>query len=245
MKLDYILVLAAFYALAAWTFLYPPMRTKALRRSMAEWTLDITGLCIHGMIVPAFQTFVIFASLRYLFPAFAGTLHISSALGFLLSFVGVDYLYYWNHRLLHQPLFWRWHSVHHSSETMDVFATSRNSAITSFLIVYVWINGLMLFFLDHKEGYIIGVALTNFLDILRHSGIPRWPNFFPFRFITSPKDHAWHHSTDTYDINFSGNLIIWDHLHRSRHLAKDFPKSCGYTMKPKSLLQVFWQGYFS
>jgi sterol desaturase/sphingolipid hydroxylase (fatty acid hydroxylase superfamily) len=243
LKLDYILVLLAFYVLVAWTFLHKPKRQMALRRSWGEWLLDVTGLCIHGLLVPAVRTFVIFAGLRFLLPQLSDSLLLPNWFGFLLAFIGVDYVYYWNHRMLHSPWFWRWHYVHHSSESMDVFATSRNSFFTSFFIVYLWINGLMLFLLQDKEGYIIGVALTNFLDIVRHSGIPRWPNFAPFTWIISPKEHAWHHSSDTFDINFSGNWNLWDRLHGTRVEREKFPEHMGFSFEKKNLFSLFWKGH--
>lgn len=242
LKLDYILVVTGFYALAFWTFLAREMRASALRRTWGEWALDVVGLTIHGVVVPAFQTSVIFVALGIFFPGARSSLHWPEWAGFLVSFVGVDYLYYWNHRLLHSPFFWRWHFLHHSSESMDVFATSRNSAITSFFILYVWVNGFFLYFLDHKEGYVIGVALTNFLDILRHSRLSWWPRFAPFSWVVSPRDHAWHHSTDIYEINYSGNFNLWDRFHGTYHVSDSFPQRTGFSLKGRRLMTIFLRG---
>ncbi len=241
MKPDFVFILLVFYALLFATLISKSKRQTLFKRTKSEWLLDIAGLCIHGAVVPLFQIFVIFQSLTYLFPQAAGSLELSSLVSFAIAFLGVDYLYYWNHRILHNLTLWRFHSVHHSSQALDVFATSRNSFITSFLIVYVWLNGLMLFLLADKEAYIWGVALTNALDILRHSGFSRWPTWLSI--VTSPRDHAWHHSTDTYGINFGGNLTLWDRLHRTYHPNTEMPPQCGFDMKKQNLWHAFLKGF--
>lgn len=243
MTYEMIFLIVSFDVLLIWSLLERTRRKKLLRRTWGEWLLDSVGLAIHGLVVPLFQTYVIFKGLSFLFPQAAGSFDIIGPIAFLLAFVGVDYLYYWNHRLLHNIRFWRFHSVHHSSQSMDVFATSRNSAITTFLTLYIWVNGLLLFLLKDKEAFAAGVLLTNFLDILRHSGISAWPSFFPFNFITSPLIHGWHHSTDKYGINFGGNLNIWDRLHGTYYEESAPPSSFGYDIEGQSLISAFWTGY--
>jgi sterol desaturase/sphingolipid hydroxylase (fatty acid hydroxylase superfamily) len=242
LDLNYFLILGSFYALVAWTFLHAEKRKSALRRSRGEWLLDIIGLSIHGLLVPVLQLFVIIAGLKFLFPSLAGSIVMPGWLAFVLAFGAVDYLYYWNHRLLHHPWFWRWHSVHHSSECLDVFATSRNSFLTSFFILYLWVNGVMLYLLHDKGAYAAGVAFTSILDIVRHSAVPAWPRRIPFTWLISPKEHAWHHSSDTYDINFSGNFNLWDRLHGTYLDRAHFPDRTGFALKEFSLWAIFWKG---
>lgn len=241
LKPDYLITLGIFYLFVGFTFAYAPHRQRALRRTWREWVLDLVGLTVHGVVVPAFQTLVLFVILKNLFPSIQGTVELPNWAGFLIAFFAVDYLYYWNHRLLHSPFFWRWHSLHHSSQTMDVFATSRNSWLTSFLIVYVWVNGIGLFLLHNKEGYILGVMLSNILDLFRHSALPLWPRWLPW--IISPRDHAWHHSTDTYGINFSGNLSLWDRLHGTYKPSEKYPDGYGFALEDKKLHSYFWRGF--
>ena len=61
-----------------------------------------------------------------------GAVEVPSWLAFVISFVVIDYAYYWNHRLLHGAL-WRWHAVHHTASRLDVVVTSRNTLWTPLL----------------------------------------------------------------------------------------------------------------
>lgn len=143
----------------------------------------------------------------------------------MLNFVAVDYLYYWNHRLLHGPL-WRWHAAHHTPRSMDVLITSRNTLWTPALIVYVWANALFLYLLADSRPYLAAVAVSSLLDVWRHSGLPS-PGGILGRVLITPGDHAWHHSSRRHDKNFGANLKAWDRLHDTLHEPGRLPDSFG------------------
>jgi sterol desaturase/sphingolipid hydroxylase (fatty acid hydroxylase superfamily) len=242
MKWELPAIFLTFFLLVIWTFAPLHSRQAAMKRSRGQWAVDFAGLFMHGTLVPLFQTFVIFGALTYFFPGAHGVLEIPAWLAFALNFIVVDYAYYWNHRWLHTPLIWPQHAVHHSGETFDVFTTSRNTAWTTFLILYVWVNGLILFLLKDPAPYAWAVAASNILDLLRHSRIQVWPRFFPFNFLISPKQHAWHHSRDLYGVNFGGNLNLWDRLHGTYHADEMMPASLGADLKEKNHWRLFWKG---
>jgi sterol desaturase/sphingolipid hydroxylase (fatty acid hydroxylase superfamily) len=121
--------------------------------------MDLSGLFVQGVFIPAASLFVA-GILRGEAPGHSGALHISWALSFTLNFVAVDYLYYWNHRLLHGPL-WRWHAAHHSARSMDVLITSRNTLWTPLLIVYVWANAVFLYVLADPRPYLAARRLAS------------------------------------------------------------------------------------
>ena len=242
MSKEILFIYLVFFVLAAWTWVSPTVRESALRRNFTQWQLDFIGLTIHGTMVPLFQTFVIFEGLSVLFPQGRGTVSLPALLSFLLNFVVVDYLYYWNHRGLHLSQVWRYHSVHHSGESFDVFTTSRNSALSSFLILYVWVNGLCLYLLEDPVPFAWGVAISNGLDLLRHARIESWLEFFPFNLFISSKEHAWHHSRDRYGVNFGGNFNLWDRCHGTYYSNNEMPEQIGSPLQEENLWVAFWKG---
>lgn len=243
MNAEMIFLIALFWALLARTLLHAPHRRQMLARSPAEWALDLIGLSIHGVVVPWVQAYVVYRGLSWLAPSGRGSLHLPAWASCLLALVGIDYLYYWNHRLLHTARLWRFHAVHHSGESFDVFTTSRNSAVTTFLILYVWVNGALLYWLADPIPFAVGVAIGNGLDILRHSRLESWPRFAPFTWIISPREHAWHHSSDKYGVNFGGNFNLWDRWHGTHHVSERMPQKLGVALPRREIWKAFWRGH--
>ena len=108
------------------------------RRDPEDWIIDSAGLLIQGTVIPLAQIYIVAALLQWISPDSAGIVVMSPVLSFFLCFVGVDYLYYWNHRALHTKYLWNIHVVHHTAQKMDVITTSRNTVWSSFFIVYLF-----------------------------------------------------------------------------------------------------------
>jgi sterol desaturase/sphingolipid hydroxylase (fatty acid hydroxylase superfamily) len=204
-------------------------------KSKEDWVLDGLSLIMQGLVIPVLQVTLIYHLWGTLFPTWEHTVHLNGATQFVLSFVGVDYLYYWNHRWLHQGG-WDAHKVHHTVTEMDVLGTSRNTLWSSFLIVYLWIHALMLFVIDEPSGYLVGVSLTAALDLWRHSHFSPLANHHLLSslaykltnvWLMLPHDHAWHHSNVNVGQNFGGNFKIWDKVHRTYVENDTFPTSMG------------------
>lgn len=242
MILEASMLTAFFWMLVLWHVRQTRLRASMFSRRIGEWVVDVTGLLIHGVVVPLVQMLLVAGVLSVLLPSARGSLHVHAGAAFVFNFIIVDYLYYWNHRLLHHPRLWRFHALHHSGPTFDVFATSRNSAITTFLILYVWINGAALYFIAEPAAYAWAIVASNMLDILRHARITAWPDFFPLNLFTSPRDHAWHHSHDVHEMNFGGNFNIWDKLHGTYHASDALPDAYGDRVKEGGLWSAFWKG---
>lgn len=151
--------------------------------------------------------------------------------GFLLNMFLVDYLYYWNHRLMHLKSLFPIHMVHHSVNFMDVMATSRNSLWTSLFFVYLWVNGLLLYLTDFNAGFVLGMSLTAALDLWKHSQFlaqqPPWLKAVAkYLFVMTPQEHAWHHSSQL-NFNYGANWNLFDKLHRT-YIHKDhYPAKLG------------------
>src|SRR5262245_58168387 len=106
------IVFISFLLFAALTFSLRQTRSRSCRRKPADWVLDGSGLVVQGVVVPILQTILIFGLLSGLVPEARGILNLSAIPAFLINFVVVDYLYYWNHRWLHCETLWPAHSVH-------------------------------------------------------------------------------------------------------------------------------------
>jgi sterol desaturase/sphingolipid hydroxylase (fatty acid hydroxylase superfamily) len=107
MKTELYLILAVFWGLILYTLADAAKRGRMFSRTQGAWLVDLIGLGMHGALVPLFQTLVVFSAMALFFPQLKGSLALSPVVSFCLSFVLIDYVYYWNHRLLHTPGLWR------------------------------------------------------------------------------------------------------------------------------------------
>ncbi|MBI3649919.1 MAG: sterol desaturase family protein [Acidobacteria bacterium] len=227
----FMIVFASFIILAALTFAVNESRRAALARHAQDWMLDAAGLVVQGVLLPLVQIALVYWLFATLAPRWQGALAVSPTLAFLLNFVLVDYLYYWNHRLLHGKTWWDIHAVHHSAEHMDVFITSRNTLWTSLLMVYLWVNGGLIFLLQEPQAFLVSASITASLDLWRHSAFFFTPPSLRHRLVAAifitPREHAWHHSATQAHKNFGANLSIWDKLHGTYYSPAQRPQQFG------------------
>ncbi|OCQ99785.1 sterol desaturase [Oscillatoriales cyanobacterium USR001] len=227
------LVFVAFIGLVTWTICHQSSRNQIKTKCFEDWLLDITGMFVQGILIPLLQATIIYQLYRHWLPTWQGYFHIPLIFTFLLSFIVVDYLYYWNHRLLHSTFFWNIHQVHHTVTCMDVLGTSRNTIWASFLIIYLWIHSWFIYLLKDPTGYLLGVSLTSALDLWRHSQLIISSNSWLYRFLSPwlilPQDHAWHHSSQFFNCNYGANLKLWDRLHGTYYNNDRLPNRIGIT----------------
>lgn len=230
-KLSQIIVFISFFSLITWTISDEFSRNQLKLKSREDWLIDSIGLTIQGIFIPLLQATLVYWLYQNLLPNQQGDLKLSPILTFFLSFIIVDYLYYWNHRLLHSRVFWQLHQVHHTVTQMDVLGTSRNTVWTSLLIIYLWIHTLFLYLLADPTGYLLGVSLTSALDLWRHSRLMISANIWLYRFMSPwlilPQDHAWHHCSEFPHTNYGANLKIWDKLHGTYYESTELPSVIG------------------
>lgn len=206
-------------------------RDRLVAKPLRDWILDCTGLVIQGTLIPILQTYVFFAMLVSVFPSYNGVLDWHWTFSFLFHFLFVDYLYYWNHRFFHHKALWPIHMVHHSAKDMDVMATSRNSIYTSFFLVYIWVNTIMIFLLKDPAPYLLSIVVTAGLDIWKHSKLgishPQLMSFISrYLFIMTPQDHAWHHGKKP-QVNYGANTNLFDKLHQTYLETSHYPEKIG------------------
>jgi len=181
--------------------------------------LNLVGLGFQGLVVPVAGYLFAVLFLQTSLPSMAGTLQIGFWGAFLLNIIGIDFVYYWQHRAFHRvPALWRLHLCHHATPRVDVWATARNTPTANFLLVYFLLNPWIAFLCDRPEGFFAGAMVTAALDVLRHTdidldrlGLGRWVRLLE-GIVVLPRDHHRHHDGDRPDVNFGANLIIWDRL---------------------------------
>jgi len=191
--------------------------TKTFARSRGEWLIDASGLSMQGAIAALFAMVAPHGRIEFPFAA-----------QLALSVAGVDYAFYWNHRLLHTA-WWRWHSVHHTARNLDVVVTSRNTLWTPLLMVYVWTTAAAVILFRDPRGFLLGISITAALDLWRHSTLllPRRLHDVVSLVLITPHEHAWHHSSTNTDVNFGANLSIWDRIHGTYAAPDEAPSSLG------------------
>jgi alkylglycerol monooxygenase len=135
-----------------------------------------------------------------------------SPLMWMLCFLGVDFFYYWFHRLSHQINFmWAVHVVHHQSEDYNLAVALRQPAIQPLfsgpfylplaVIGFPLPMFLTLAALNTLYQFWIHTRLIDRMGPLEH-------------IINTPSHHRVHHGQNPkyIDKNHGGTLIIWDKL---------------------------------
>lgn len=134
-------------------------------------------------------------------------------LAWAVAFVGVDFLYYWWHRLSHEVnVLWAAHVVHHQSEDYNLAVALRQSAITSWTALPFY---LPLALLGVPALVFATVhALSTLYQFWIHTqlvGRMRGPVDW---ILNLPSHHRVHHAINPayLDKNYGATLIVWDRL---------------------------------
>ncbi len=130
----------------------------------------------------------------------------------VIAFVGLDALFYAEHRIAHRVrLVWATHQAHHSSEYFN-FATALRQKWNNSAGLVMW---LPLPLLGIPPAVVFGVYSLNlvyqFWIHTEHIG-KLWA---PVEFVmNTPSHHRVHHGSDAeyLDRNFGGTFIIWDRM---------------------------------
>jgi len=130
----------------------------------------------------------------------------------LLCFIGVDFLYYWFHRLSHETgAGWAAHVVHHQSEEYNLTVALRQGALQQALS---WVFYLPLALLGFPPVVFVAASAFNTLyqfwihtRLIGRLGPLEWV-------LNTPSHHRVHHGRNPkyIDRNHGGTLIVWDRL---------------------------------
>lgn len=210
-----------------------------------DWLLNGSGLVVQGVAVPSLAL-LIGGWLAALLPGFDGLIP-GAAAAFLLNFVALDLLYYWQHRWFHAAG-WPLHRPHHGAKRLGAWVTSRGALATHFLFVYLLPSSLLSLLCQDKLAYFAAAMLTASLDLWRHSAI-RWPGFlasgqrFLAYILITPMAHHLHHEKGVRYSNFGANLSAWDRLFGTYAAPVTYPAGYGLTTNQPAWKQLLipWQ----
>ena len=136
----------------------------------------------------------------------------NSWLVFATCFLGVDFLYYWFHRMSHEVgAFWAAHSVHHQSEEYNLSVALRQGAFQSF---FSWMFYLPLALLGFPPAvFITCSALNTLYQFWIHTRLIGKLGPFEWVFNTPSHHRVQHGRNPRYiDRSHAGTLIIWDRI---------------------------------
>ena len=118
---------------------------------------------------------------------------------------------YWFHRLMHSPLFWPLHAVHHAAEDFNTITTARHHPIDSFMGAFpaAFLPAILGF--SPEAIFYTMLFVTAWVTYI-HTGLPSLPWLEPY--VMGPRAHGIHHSADPrhFGSNFGGDFSIWDRL---------------------------------
>ena len=123
-----------------------------------------------------------------------------------------DFLYYWDHRWMHEVrLLWANHVTHHSSERYNL-STALRQPWSGFLTFWVFAPMPLLGF-DTKMTAKAGQLNLLYQYWIHTEAIDRLPALAE-RVLNTPSHHRVHHGANKQylDKNYGGILIVWDKL---------------------------------
>lgn len=130
----------------------------------------------------------------------------------ILLFIGVDFFYYWFHRMSHQVnALWAAHIVHHQSEEYNLTVALRQSWFQS---GFSWVFYIPLAFVGFEPIMFLTVSSVNTLyQFWIHTRTIGSMGFLEW-IINTPSHHRVHHGSNPIyiDKNHGGTLIIWDRM---------------------------------
>lgn len=166
-----------------------------------------TGQQIVGLMVKS----ILFLGYLYLYEHRIFTFE-NTWLTWVLLFLGVDFFYYWFHRMSHEiNALWAAHIVHHQSEDYNLSVALRQS----------WFQGWF------SWAFYLPLAVAGF-DPIMFAAVNSFNTLYQFWIHTTtiktlgplewifntPSHHRVHHGSNPkyIDKNHAGSLIIWDRL---------------------------------
>ncbi len=132
---------------------------------------------------------------------------------YILLFIGVDFFYYWFHRMSHEvSVLWGTHVVHHQSEEYNLSVALRQSATQTFGSFWFYLPLALIGFSPILFATI--AAIQTLYQFWIHTRlINKMPTWFEYVFNT-PSHHRVHHGVNLkyIDKNHGGTLIIFDRI---------------------------------
>ncbi|WP_424194035.1 sterol desaturase family protein [Ampullimonas aquatilis] len=206
--LPYFFPFLVLLALLEGFYLFQRKGTYDWRESLASMGValgqQLIGLATRGVVAGGFI---------WLWQYRLWTIPLNQAWGWGLLFLGVEFCYYWEHRLSHTVnWFWASHSVHHSPNHYNLSMAYRLGWTAG-------ISGASIFFVPlvllglHPLAIFSMLAVNLLYQFWLHTELI--PKLGPLEWVlNTPSHHRVHHACDIQylDRNYGGILIIFDRL---------------------------------
>ncbi len=173
----------------------------------------------HGIVAPLVAPLGVFVAVTIgalsfgWLPGLALRPLVSMLPGWASMILGVflfDALIYWTHRFSHEvPFLWRFHAVHHSTETLDWVSGLRQHPFDGVILAPAFAFLLGAGFTGQYAGVLTVVQILT--GIFLHANV-RWRLRPLHKLIITPEFHHWHHTNEPKAIhsNYSVFLPVWD-----------------------------------
>ncbi len=179
---------------------------------------------ILDQLLEAFAKTVLFAGYVFVFERLRVlTLPAEAPWVWVACFLGVDFLYYWFHRLSHEVnAFWAAHVVHHQSEEYNLSVALRQGAFQAW---FAWVFYLPLALVGFPPLVFLTCSSFNTLyqfwihtRLIGKLGPLEW-------LLNTPSHHRVHHGRNPkyIDRNHGATLIVWDRLFGTFQQEEDEP----------------------
>ena len=134
---------------------------------------------------------------------------------FFTAMIAWDFLYYWNHRSMHQiRLFWADHAAHHSGRRYNL-STALRQSWNGYLTTWMYWPMPLLGF--RYSTFVKARQLNLLYQYWIHTeAIDRLPDWVE-KIFNTPSHHRVHHGANKQyiDKNYAGILIIWDRMFKT------------------------------
>lgn len=199
-----------------------------------QWRTDLSYFFVSHLLVQFILVFITASSTWLASWVLSDTLQawvqsLPVAVQFFLAILVADLGQYWLHRLYHVvPWMWRFHAVHHSSESMDWLAGSR----VHFAEILLTRTGVMAplillgFCTEAVNAYVIFVGVQ---AVLAHANVRIKAGGLEYLLVL-PRYHHWHHARHKNYIykNYAIHLPLVDMLFGTFKLPRrDWPERYG------------------
>lgn len=141
---------------------------------------------------------------------------IPLTLNLVISFLLIDLMHYFSHRLHHQlPLLWRFHRLHHSEKKLDALTSLLHHPLDVISSLVINVIGYLIFDIP------VITIFYHSCSVLLHAPLSHIKLFLPERFdrfinmiFVTPNFHSAHHSLDFKESNSNFGIIFsfWDIL---------------------------------
>jgi sterol desaturase/sphingolipid hydroxylase (fatty acid hydroxylase superfamily) len=212
-------------------------------------SISSLGTAILNQCTNLFVTYLAWKFFTFLSASFAITHLANEPWAYVLCFFGVDFLFYWFHRMGHEINFlWAAHMPHHSTEELN-YAVALRASVTQRLASFLFYWPLVI--VGFSPALVIEVVAFHLvLQFLPHTRVV--PKLHPFieKYFNTPSHHRVHHALNAayIDKNYGGFLIIWDKLFGTFVEEKE-DIFYGVTVQPKTWEPTFinfqvWKSLF-